>query len=1018
MTLEEHLTEQFYRWEIRGRGWQVWDAPVCLEPPFRPFFGHTLPWRSGAQLDDARKPTRLGRWIERLRGVGGPGADDIDDATEEPIPDEDLPAGDIVEHTITLPDDLKVTKERAERFLLTLSPLEHPLAFELVGHGGTVRVTLACRASDSPEVRRALGAYFPETGIVEQAEPLPDLWRRADDAFGLVVEFGLSREFMLPLKTVRDFDVDPLISIVAALGDLRDDEIGIVQILLHATRNPWAPSVLRVVTDGDGDCFFSDAPEILSQASEKTAHPFFAAVVRVAARCPERDRSWSVVRALGGSLRQFTNPAGNELIPLSNDDYPDDLHEEDLLARSTHRSGMLLSADELVSLVHLPSASVRSESLSREARTTRAAAGVSRKGVVLGENTHRGKTRMVAIPPELRIRHTYVVGASGTGKSTLLLRMILQDIENGDGVGVLDPHGDLIDEVLARIPESRFSDVAVLDPSDEEYPVGLNVLEAHSEVEKNLLSSDLVAIFRRFATSWGDQMTSILGNAILAFLESGTGGSLLDLRKFLVDESFRREFLASVRDPEVVYYFEKEYPLLKGNPSASILTRLDAFLRPKLIRLMVGQRRGTLDLRSLMDGRKVFLAKLSQGIIGHENAHLLGALLVSKFHQAALSRQQLAESERSDFHLYIDEFQNFATPSVASLLAEARKYHLGLVLAHQETRQLQDQDGRLSSAVLTNPATRICFRVGDQDARLLARGFSSFDADDLQSLGVGEAICRLERSDQDFNLRTFPIEPVNPDEARSRAAEIVRRSRDAYARARAEVEPELGVAKPVAVVSEKTTRIERPPVPVGDALPARTAPAPSTRPARATSVRAAAPTPPTATPVSGRGGAEHKYLQHLVKRLAEDRGWKATIEEDILHGVGRVDIALARDGKRIACEISISTDPEHELANIQKCLAGGFDRVIAVAREKSRLRRLASVAESSLAPESLARLTICSPEELIVHLSIDDAATTPATVRGYKVRVNYRAPSGADSRARAEAISRVLAKRARRTRST
>jgi len=1012
-TVEELLTEQFYEWEVRGRGWQVWQTPVELEPPFRPFVAHFVTATSRSSMDDARKPTAIGKWIARLRKpTSSRPTESLDD--KEPLPCEDLEEPEIVEHVLTLPHDLKVTKERAERFLLALSAAEHPLAFELVGRGGEVRVTLTSRVSDSAEVRRALGAYFPETGVVDRAESLREIWTGS----GLVVDFGLSREFMLPLATPSDFDVDPLISVVAALGDLRDDEVGVVQVLLQATRNPWAPSVLRAASDGEGGSFFADAPEILAGAKKKVSTPFFAVVLRVAALCSDPDRAWTIVRALGGSLGQLTNPSGNELIPLSNDDYPDDIHEEDLLARRTRRSGMLLSSDELASLVHVPSMSVRSEALAREARTTRAAHGVCRRGIVLGENAHRGKTRTVTIDSDLRMRHTYVVGASGTGKSTLLLRMILQDIENGDGVGVLDPHGDLIDEVLARIPENRFTDVAILDPSDEAYPVGFNVLQAHSEVERNLLSSDLVAIFRRFATSWGDQMTSVLGNAILAFLESDGGGSLLDLRKFLVDAAYRKKVLASVRDAEIVYYFEKEYPLLKGNPSASILTRLDAFLRPKLIRLMVGQRHGTLDLRSLMDDRKIFLAKLSQGIIGHENAHLLGALLVSKIHQAALSRQQMAEADRPDFHLYIDEFQNFTTPSVASLLAEARKYHLGLVLAHQETRQLQDQDGRLLSAVLTNPATRICFRVGDQDARILARGFSSFDADDLQSLGIGEAICRLERSDQDFNLRTFPVEPVDANEARSHSAEIVRRSRDAYARPRATVELELGMSRP-AVVSEHPAPAEERSVPMeATSTPPPTMKMPAPRPPRAARSRDRPPsTLETATPISGRGGAEHKYLQHLIKQLAEDRGWRATIEEDVLDGVGRVDVALSRDGTRIACEISVSTNPEHELANIQKCLAVGFERVIAIAREKSVLRDLARLAESSLAPESIARLVICSPEEFLAHLDAEDVGdSTPATVRGYKVRVNYRASSPYESGLRAAAISKILARRTSRMR--
>lgn len=1023
MTLEEHLTEEFYRWEIRGRGWQLWDTPVGLEPPFRPFLGHTLPRSSRGELDDARKPTRLGRFIERLRGQDTAPRDEVENDADEPLPCEDLAPGDVVEHTVALPADLKMTKERAERFVLALSLLEHPLAFELIGDGDEVRVTLACRPSDSPGVRRAVEAYFPEAGVVDGPDTLAEVWERDAAASGLVVDFGLSREFMRPLKTGRDFDVDPLIPIVSALGDLRKGEIGVIQVLLHATRSPWAPSVLRAVTDGDGDCFFVDAPAILTQAREKVAHPLFSAVVRVAARSSYDERAWPIVRALGAGLGQFADPTSNELIPLSNDEYPDDLHEEDLLARRTHRSGMLLSADELVSLVHLPSVSVRSERLAREARTTRAVVNPGRKGVVIGENTHRGETRTVTVDPNLRMRHTYVIGASGTGKSTLLVRMILQDVENGDGVGVLDPHGDLIDEVLARIPERRFCDVVLLDPADEEYAVGLNVLEAHSDVEKNLVASDLVAIFRRFATSWGDQMTSILGNAILAFLESERGGSLLDLRRFLADAAFRKDFLTTVRDPEVVYYFEKEYPLLKGNPSASILTRLDAFLRPKLIRAMVGQRTGTLDLRALIDGRKVFLAKLSQGLIGHENAHLLGALLVSKLHQAALSRQQLSERQRADFHLYVDEFHNFATPSMASLLSEARKYHLGFVLAHQETRQLQDEDGRLAGAVMTNPATRVCFRVGDHDARLLAQGFSSFDADDLQSLGVGEAICRFERSDHDFNLRTFPLADIDSDVAQARATEIIRRSREAYARPRAEVELEFrSFTRPAAMVMQEVTPTTAPTSREAAPAAARATPARSRRPPSETPTGTHQPAQPSASPssappLSGRGGAEHKYLQHLIKRLAEDRGWKATIEEDVLDGAGRVDVALARDGKRIACEISVSTNPQHEFGNIQKCLATGFDRVIVVVREKSTLRELSRRAGSSLTSESIALLTVCSPEELIVHLdALDTAAAEPATVRGYKVRVNYRAPGAAESRSRAEAISRVLAQGLHRAR--
>lgn len=1013
-SVEEQLTEQFYRWEIRGRGWQVWDEPVTLEPPFRPFIGHYIagPARSP---DDGRKPTAASRFFEGLFGSSRDPEDKAPHVEEEPPPVATIPS-DIEELRLALPSDLKVTKEQAQQFLLGVGSRE-VTALEITGHAGHVHVGLACSGSRTEDLERAVRSYYPEVGIAESGEGFDSAWE-ATNGPSVIVDFGLSREFMLPLKVATSFDVDPLIAIIGSLDEIGTNEVATLQVVFSSVKSPWAASILRAVTDDGGSDFFADAPQILSQAKEKVSHPLFAVTIRVAAKAQSEERAWELTRQTGRALDRFSDPTGNELIALSNDDYPDDLHEEDLLLRQSRRSGMLLSADELVSLAHLPSISVRSEALAREAQTTRAVAPSQRPGIVIGENRHRGKRQTVTIDPGLRMRHTYVVGASGTGKSTLLLQMILQDIENGHGVGVLDPHGDLIDVVLGRLPENRVRDVAILDPSDEEFPVGLNILEAHSEVEKNLLSSDLVAIFQRFATSWGDQMTTVLGNTILAFLESREAGSLIDLRKFLVDKEFRREFLATVHDPEVVYYFEKEYPQLKGNPASPILTRLDSFLRPKLIRYMVGQRRGALSLRRVMDDRKILLAKLPQGIIGHENAHLLGALLVAKFHQAALSRQQLPEPERHDFHLYIDEFQNFTTPSMASLLAEARKYHLGLVLAHQDLRQLQDQDGRIGSAVLTNPATRICFRVGDQDARTLARGFNSFDAGDLQSLGVGEAICRLERSDRDFNLKTIPIDSIDGETARLRAQEAIDHSRRTFARARDEVERELGMSRAptpaavpeVPVVHEYDQSTERPATP---RTPATTRPGASPR---------SSPAPPTPSRAEqGRGGREHKYLQNLIRRLAEDRGFVAKIEETVLGGGGRVDVHLERAGLKIACEISVSTNPEREIENIQKCLAAGYDRVIFVSPVKKTLRDVERTAHDSLSGESADRLCLATPEEVVALL--DETASlgagpTASTVRGYKVRVKYRAPSSTESRARAEAISKVLVRRRQPGRTT
>lgn len=958
LTPEERLATQFYNWERRGRGWQVWGYPVELEPPFRPFLFHYA--AQGKAADDARKPTFLSSLAESIAGKSRPTAIISKSTPEpenerEPAPEVFLEADELFELQVAPPPSLKSTKESAERFLLSLAYCSCPVGFEIVGRDQEILTQFSCQADDQGQVRQQLQAHFPDAVVAERSDFLATLWNATKPT--VIVDFGLSREFMLPLRTFRGFEVDPLIGSIGALAHLEEQEIGVLQVLFQAVRYPWAASIARAVSDWEGRSFFADAPEILPLAREKIAQPLFAVVIRVAAQSQTHARAWQIVKALGGSLTQFASPTSNELIPLTNDGYPDDDHAWDMLLRRSRRSGMLLNADELVSLAHVPSASVRTPKLRREERKTKAApAIVLGHRFTLGENTHAGKTAAVTLSADQRTRHCYVIGASGTGKSTLLLNLILQDIENDEGVAVLDPHGDLIDEVLGRIPDRRSGDVALIDPSDETHPVGLNVLKAHSEIEKNLLGSDLVAVFRRLSTSWGDQMTSVLGNAVLAILEGDEGGTLIDLRRFLIDAAFRQAFLKTVRDPEVVYYWEKEYPLVGAKPLGPILTRLDTFLRPKLVRYMMAQPETRLDLGAIMSERKIFLAKLAQGAIGEENAYLLGTLLVSKFHQMALSRQQTAASDRTNFYLYIDEFHHFATPSMAAILSGARKYRLGLVLAHQELQQLWSRDQDVASAVISNPYTRVCFRLGDFDAKKLEEGFSFFGAKDLQNLEVGQAIARVERAEYDFNLKTRPLPPVDAVEARARREHIVALSRERYAARREDVEAHLA----------RTVHDAPPAEPAREDAPRK----------RATGLRAdqsrgettdgehgtvLTPAPPS--PV-GRGGQQHQYLQQIIKRWADGRGWHATIEKQVLDGLGSVDVALEKGGRSVACEISITTSTDHETGNIQKCLAAGFEYVVVISTDKNALGKARNAICDALAPDQIKRVRFLRPEEL------------------------------------------------------
>jgi hypothetical protein len=369
-------------------------------------------------------------------------------------------------------------------------------------------------------------------------------------------------------------------------------------------------------------------------------------------------------------------------------------------------------------------------------------------------------------------------------------------------------------------------------------------------------------------------MDIVLRNAILAFLESPAGGTLSDLRRFLVEPPFRNQFLATVGDSEVVYYWQKVFPHLSGGKSIGpVLTRLQTLLSQKSIRLMVSQRENRLDFGQIMDTGKIFLAKLPQGLMGTEDSYLFGTLLVSKFQQLAMSRQAQAMSLRRDFWLYIDEFDNFITPSMAEILKGARKYRLGLTLAHHELHQLQ-RNADVASAVMSHPATRIVFRVGDEDAKKLAEGFSFFEPQDLKNLDVGQAIARVERSDFDFNLSVPAPDKLDDGEAAIRRQEIVTASRETYATPRAQVEAALLRASeaenPAEKVIAKSPVAEERPRATDQAPPKIVAPAP--------------PLPPVVAPVEtkppavserkvpespanlGRGGAQHQAIQQRIVR--------------------------------------------------------------------------------------------------------------------------------------------------------
>lgn len=356
---------------------------------------------------------------------------------------------------------------------------------------------------------------------------------------------------------------------------------------------------------------------------------------------------------------------------------------------------------------------------------------------ILGQTNYRNVRRKFGIKTEDRRRHMYVVGKTGMGKSTLLLNCIVQDIRSGNGVAVLDPHGDLAERLLDYVPSRRINETIYFNPADVDYPIAFNPLYHRDRSQKHLVVSGLVQVFKKiWADWWGPRLEYVLRNAILALLDS-TGHSLLAVTRMLVDDRFRARVVAGIKDPVVCHFWVKEfeeYPkVFRTETISPIQNKVGQFLSNPLVRNIVGQTKTKFDLSNVIDNGGILLLNLSKGRIGEDNSSLLGSLMVTQLYLAALRRAKVPEDERRDFYVYIDELQSFVTEDFPSILSEARKYRLNIAgMANQFISQLPEN---MASAILGNVGTLIAFNVGSEDAEILKREFHpEFSADDLQNL--------------------------------------------------------------------------------------------------------------------------------------------------------------------------------------------------------------------------------------------------------------------------------------------
>jgi len=611
----------------------------------------------------------------------------------------------------------------------------------------------------------------------------------------------LNKPYFIPIKGFRDFEVDPLSSFTSAMSAVKDNEEIWFQVLIRPLADIWqkegyeyvdairegravkgrgpggplghalkivSHEIVEVITgiavglftmkefheapgmgegaEGEGPPRLSPTQELeLKSIEDKLSKMGYEVMIRVMSNSPDKERLQSHLRSVLASMKQYTTSTLNSFgfLPVSNKGVSLQNYKSRFL---DVEKSLVLNTEELATILHFPSSKLDTPNVAwTYSRKSEPPADLPTDDCnYIGYTSYRGKKTMFGISNggrsrgDDRLRHMYLIGKSGTGKSTLMETMISQDIQNGEGVGVLDPHGETIERVLERIPDNRVDDVIYFDPSDTERPMGLNLLEMDDPSQKNLMASGLVsAIKQHFDYSWGPRLEYLLNYAILTLLDV-PGTTMLGITRLLEDQNYQNFILHQVKDPVVIKFWEKEYKDMKGNQRlvteaiAPIQNKVNRFLASTTIRNILGQAKSTLDLWDAMNSGKILLMNLSKGKIGADNANLLGALLVSRLQFYALQRVNIPYEERVPFYLFVDEFQNFATGSFEEVLSESRKYKLGLYLTHQFTAQLPDE---LLKAVYGNVGTIATFSLGAPDAREMGNEFAPhFSAEDVISL--------------------------------------------------------------------------------------------------------------------------------------------------------------------------------------------------------------------------------------------------------------------------------------------
>jgi DNA helicase HerA-like ATPase len=991
LSLSQQATLNFYEWEYLGRGYYLFDRMVDIEPPYRPFYFRPQPIE---RIDDG-KLTLLGSLSK------------IFTKKEEKENKESLEELSIHPKYINFQRELKgfsvsfnyvqeISPLVSLEFLNMLSNCSDTISFEVLAAGEKITIQFICSVSDLVRVQSNLKAYFPHVLIKDI-----DVY---DLGFNLqkeiaIADFGFHDEFMRPIHTAQSFSIDTLTSLVASMDNLREGETVLFQIIFKSVSSPWVQDITRSVSDGSGGSFFSDSPEMITCAKEKVSFPLYGVIIRIATQGINNDHSGYLAEGLSNTITNASKSQFNHLIPLSNEGYVYGQHLHNVMERRSNRLGMIMNSQELVSFVHYPNSSVVSQKLRPNKRKTKLLPKICLdQKYVLGINEHNQEQYKATIDDGVFGRHILLAGSTGTGKTHLLKQLIHQDVGHCNATFILDPHGDLANDILLNIQEKDKDRLVFINIADEQYSFGFNIFSAKSEIEKVTLSSDLMGAFSGSWISSGDRINSVLQKTISTFLYSKKEASILDMKRFLLEKGFRNEFLESLDDPILSYYWEQEFPLVKRGELSPLLLRIDNFMQTRLLRNMFAQTKG-IDFSALVEGNKVVIFQLSVGLIGLENSKFIAKLLIAKINQVAFAQQSVSIVQRRSIHFYIDEAHIYAnSPAIEQILSGARKYSLSLVLVLQHLDQVESN---ILNSLLTNTATQVFFRQSERDSKRLSSSFSFFEPEDFMELDLGEALVRVNMRNNDFNLKTLPLKSnVSGEEAEGIKSYIVQNSREVYALSKEEVGKIISLLIPLESTDKKMYSVDKKDSEIVFKKK-HTNLKQDTTPSNQNSIEPKIKTEEKAeledqkqehfNRVSKQEVVKkHRSLQNFIKTMGLQRGFRVTIEEETKNG-GRVDVGLIKDKLRIAVEISISNTPEYEVKNIQKCIDAKYDLVFMLSESELHLNKIQELFKSTIDIKFHPHIFFLHPKEFVNSLAVlTQTKEKPSErVNGWRVQVNY-----------------------------